>query len=137
MKNKKHLYISLLVIWSVIVCVLLFAPSIAFSHEPKLFNFPGSDKLVHFVLFCVLALLIYKNFLLNGSYNHKTISKSVLIIITLFGLTTEVIQGLTANILKRNFDLLDLVADICGSIVAILIFYFYNKHIEKKKQRNQ
>ena len=137
MKNKKHLYITLLVIWSVLVCALLFAPSIAFAHEPKLFNFPCSDKVVHFGLFCVLALLIYKNFLLKGSYSHKIISKSVLIIITLFGLTTEVIQGLTANILKRNFDLLDLVADICGSIVAILIFYFYNKHIEKKKQRNQ
>lgn len=113
------------------MCVLLFAPSSAFSKTPSLFHIPNSDKIVHFIMFFVLSFLLYKNLLFIRHYPHKKISTIILSSIFLFGLLTETIQGLTFNILKRSFSLYDLLADVLAAIVVIIVFYFKNKEIKK------
>ncbi|MCH3924648.1 MAG: VanZ family protein [Bacteroidales bacterium] len=131
MKNKKRFYFIGIIFWIVFMCVLLFAPSSAFSKTPSLFHIPNSDKIVHFIMFFVLSFLLYKNLLFIRHYPHKKISTIILSSIFLFGLLTETIQGLTFNILKRSFSLYDLLADVLAAIVVIIVFYFKNKEIKK------
>lgn len=131
MKNKKHIYLYFLIFWTIVILTLLFAPSSAFSHEPKLLCFPGMDKVVHFILFSVFSFLLYKLVQIKKRYNHKIISELILCVVTLFGLITEVAQGLTFNILKRTFSLFDLLTDVSACIVVILIFYFKDKNNKK------
>lgn len=89
------------------------------SNLPSIkFNFKfGIDKVVHFLLFGILALLI-----LIPNYNNCTngyLLKAFLIS-SAYGISIEIIQGLFfAN---RTFDYADMLANTFGALFFTLMF---------------
>lgn len=78
--------------------------------------FPQQDKVVHFIFYFVMVLLILKNF--------ETIkTKEILIAIistALYGVMMEVLQATMG--MGRHFDNLDILANISGSLIGAAIF---------------
>ena len=87
------------------------------------FDLPYIDKILHFLAYGLLAILLYLPIRFNIKRNYKKIT---LLLVLLYGISDEIHQYFTPT---RQFDLLDLLADILGGIVGIifieLIFVFY------------
>jgi VanZ family protein len=81
-----------------------------------------NDKLVHLLLYLVLGL-VFSHFLYNLKPELSAI-RSVLItclFIVLYGLSDEIHQVFVP---RRNFSLLDLLADVFGGMLGWLLFLF-------------
>lgn len=108
--------------------LIFFASSIPSTKIPSFFLF-SFDKLVHFFIFFIFCLLVYRAF---EPRNHIPLFsfKRVFIafgLITLYGAIDEIHQGFVPG---RTFDLRDLCADAAGGIAAgILIYFFYRRKI--------
>ena len=84
--------------------------------------FPYDDKVYHFILYFILSLLM-----LNGivkSYGQKTLMKfdtkmAVIIYGSILGILIEIVQYFTNY---RSADIYDFIADVLGSIGAILLY---------------
>ena len=120
-------YCTALIIWTVIVLTLLLMPSSSFSHAPKLLNIPHSDKIAHFVLFSAESFLLFMTLKLSDKKNFSNLYIFTTGVIFIFGLLTEILQGLMYNTAKRNFSLGDLAFDTLACIAAMLFLYWLNK----------
>ena len=123
---NSNTYIVLCVFWTFIVFTLLLMPASSFSSAPKLpflafLKLPHMDKVVHFIMFAIEAWLIYRSIELKNHLNNKHLAAITIVFISLMGLTTEILQGLTYNTQKRMFSLLDLFFDILASVCVVLI----------------
>ncbi|WP_096895856.1 VanZ family protein [Candidatus Scalindua japonica] len=80
------------------------------------------DKLPHFTAYLLLVILIKKvHFRLNYLI--------CIIICCIYSFFIECIQYLIPN---RNFDILDMLANLLGTIVGVMIYYFIiNKHFNR------
>ncbi len=112
--KKKFLYLPLGLYW----LLIFILTSIPGNHVPKLFGV--SDKIKHFGAYFVLAILL--NFTLHIQNRFSLLSKNSILftfLITLFyGLFDEVHQIFIPG---RAFDWWDLVADVVGSLLGILL----------------
>ncbi|MFI3252786.1 MAG: VanZ family protein [Eubacteriales bacterium] len=75
---------------------------------------PFADKIVHAVLFAILALI-------NGMENRKNTQKVRLmwaVYLCFFAVVTEFLQKLTGY---RSFDLYDIMADCFGIFVVVVL----------------
>ena len=112
--KKKFLYLPLGLYW----LLIFILTSIPGNHIPQLFGI--SDKIKHFGAYFVLAILL--NFTLYLQNRFPLLSKKSMLftfIITLFyGLFDEVHQIFIPG---RAFDWWDLVADVVGSLLGILL----------------
>ncbi len=94
----------------------------------------GPDKIVHFILFGLLA------FLLLWGYRKKTVSENTLCLKKRFILTLIIsiaYGGLTEILQKHVFinrygSLYDFIADAIGCVIGVLAFNFYLKFFLKK-----
>jgi VanZ family protein len=77
------------------------------------------DKVVHFLLYFILAILMYYSFF--KIKNELVIKRVVVIIVTgvLLGTLIEVIQG--TLIPNRAFDQLDILANSLGTLLGFII----------------
>ena len=77
------------------------------------------DKVVHFLFYFILAVLMYYPFF--KIKNELIIKRIVFIVVTgiLFGAFIEVIQG--TLITNRAFDQLDILANSLGTIIGFII----------------
>lgn len=84
---------------------------------------PGLDKLVHAIMFGVLAFVACIDMARRNRSHIKSLSISTIIIISVIvafiGLLIEILQQLMQ--LGRGGDLLDFIADIIGIIIASII----------------
>lgn len=133
---NSNTYIVLCVFWTFIVFTLLLMPASSFSSAPKLpflafLKLPHMDKVVHFIMFAIEAWLIYRSIELKNHLNNKHLAAITIVFISLMGLTTEILQGLTYNTQKRMFSLLDLFFDILASVCVVLILNLVSR---KQKQ---
>jgi len=123
--KKKFLYIPLGLYW----LLIFILTSIPGKHMPTLFGV--SDKFKHFGAYLVLAFLLNFAIILQGKY--KKLSENsfyiTLIITTIYGLFDEVHQIFIPG---RSFDWWDLVADIIGSLVGIMLVNIIIKSYGKK-----
>jgi len=86
--------------------------------EPNWLHIPNADKAIHFVLFCVWAFCLQWDLV----EKVKTRYKMVLIVLSagLFtALLTELLQPVISD---RTPDLLDVFADILGTMAGLLFF---------------
>ena len=124
--KKKFLYIPLGLYW----LLIFILTSIPGKHMPTLFGV--SDKFKHFGAYLVLAFLLNFAIILQGKY--KKLSENsfyiTLIITTIYGLFDEVHQIFIPG---RSFDWWDLVADIIGSLVGIMLVNIIIKSYGKKE----
>ncbi len=120
---KQHLN-SLL--WALIILILCGAPSSGFPSS-RFFNIPHFDKIVHFGLYVVFALLLVSE---NNTLRNKggITKRSIFIALTiaiLYGLLIEILQRYV--FISRGADLLDFLANTLGAIFAIFIYKLVNK----------
>ena len=113
------------VIWGLIVLYLSSGPGIQLP--ASIWDFIAVDKVGHLVFYGILTYLIADGFykMKDSFINKKTLSIS-LIISSIYGICLEFMQySLFPN---RYFEILDIIANISGSIIGILFFkYIYYK----------
>ncbi len=101
--------------WFLLMTVLFFIPGSSIPKQNWL-TYVQFDKIVHIGLFAVLL------FLWRGAFESSARYYNARLIIAagIYGLLIEVMQGkLVPN---RDFDLYDLVADVAGSFLGLLVY---------------
>ncbi|TCN72110.1 VanZ family protein [Acetobacteroides hydrogenigenes] len=116
----KKSYWLLVTVWAAIILVLCGMPPQDVD-KVKFFDLPYMDKIVHFALYFVLAMLVMAVLTLNS--HLKTSRWTYIITITiclLYGWLIEVLQR--AFFAGRSFEWLDVVADTAGAVVGVLLY---------------
>ena len=115
LKSKIFRYKSLAITWLVIMSILFFLPGSAFPSENWL-DWIYFDKWVHIGLFAVLI------FLWRSSFDWEVNNYNLLLLFSalLYGLMVEFIQRYW--IPNRSFDLYDVLSDMTGSVLGLLIW---------------
>lgn len=117
------------VLWAVVIFGLHIMPSDRIPKPPE-WSF-SVDKLVHFFLFAAMSFLMlrYKHLKL-GRWDGMIIL-SIMIYASLYGVLMELIQLAVPG---REFNLVDLVADILGALAGN---YIYIRFVKLKKGLGQ
>jgi VanZ family protein len=104
---------------------------------PSFLRIPYFDKIVHFFMYFIFALLIIYGYLkyTKGNLRKKHIIISFIIVVFWGGLM-ELLQGIFQFSLGRSMDLIDFIANLTGSLVAILTFYITSKFWLKQNINN-
>lgn len=105
------------IIWLALICYGLFLPANDLPMKPFL-KIPHFDKLVHFSLFFVLCLLLFRPF---KSLQLKQYIWATLSSITLSALLELIQHRITSS---RNSDIYDLIANITGILTSLLFYHF-------------
>jgi len=95
---------------------------------PKLFDtFIPIDKLVHLFIFLVLTFLwlLYVNNVLNDT--KPIVLLFILVACLFYGILIELIQELF--VLSRGAEVLDVIADLLGASLGLLLFRNYKNRI--------
>lgn len=108
-------YKSLAISWLLIMSVLFVLPGSALPKEHWLDTI-HFDKIVHIGLFAVLI------FLWKSSFNRNSANYNWMLLLSalLYGLLVEFVQ--LNWVPNRSFDLYDVVADMSGSVVGLLVW---------------
>jgi VanZ family protein len=101
------------IIWLLLICFGLFMPANELPVKPFL-NIPHFDKLVHFSLFFVLCIFLFKPFK-KLKLKHYYLAPATSIFL---GLLLEISQQYITN--TRSSDLFDFLANTAGIVTAIL-----------------
>ena len=134
----KYLSVILLTFWVLIMFVMLLLPNdLLQQNRNSLFNIPYSDKIMHCGLFAIFTFLLQSSILLNSKLEIKKQYIISLFIAVLFGLFTEVLQALTYQWCKRNFEIRDYLSDLIGVGLSILFFKLFEKKIKKRLQNEK
>jgi VanZ family protein len=86
------------------------------------------DKLVHFGIFFIFGLLVYRALFTQNSppvFSYKKIWIMLVIVIG-YGIFDELHQGFTPG---RSVDLKDLLADTGGGLLAGLMAYWFRNRL--------
>ncbi|WP_346855963.1 VanZ family protein [uncultured Draconibacterium sp.] len=109
-----------LVIWFALMCYLLFMPASQLPSEPFL-KIPHFDKIVHFGLFFILCLLLFrpvKQFTPN--FYFWTPLLALVLAVALEFLQQKITKS-------RHSDVYDLWANTAGLAVAVVFYRFFVK----------
>lgn len=110
----KKTYRILFIIWSVLLISLTSYPKL---EVPKTDIFQ-QDKIAHFIFYLIFAWLFVR---MHGPQPDFTILKKTMLLALLVPILDELHQ---IPIPGRNFSIWDIVADMLGFTVVILIFYY-------------
>lgn len=125
LSEPNHFYLCLAILWTLIIAVLCL---VSFNDLPSI-GIKGSniDKYIHFVFHFGFTMFW---FLYLKARNKVSLFK-IFIASFLYGIAIEIAQGLFTT--TRSADVLDVIANLCGSTIAIgmisLLPKFYNKKI--------
>ena len=113
------------IIWGLIILYLSSDPGIQLPSS--FWDFLAVDKLGHLVFYGILTYLIGLGFYKRkNQFFDKKMSFIALIISATYGIAMEIMQY--SFFPNRYFEILDIIANISGSIVGILFFkYIYYK----------
>lgn len=121
-RNLKYFFPA--VLWALIIFYLSSGPGIQFP--PSIWDFIKIDKLGHFAVYGILTFLLAFGYHKNNPTISKNMLLKCLIISSLYGICLEIMQY--AFFPNRYFEVLDIIANISGSIIGILFFkYIYYK----------
>jgi VanZ family protein len=120
--NKKWLILfSLLTLgWLVLIYVESSQP------PPQILGeIVGLDKVAHFVVYGILGLMLQAILSLVNTYKRISVLPLALVLVVFAGVFDELHQ---AFVPQRSTDGLDLLADFCGGLFAIVVISrFYKK----------
>lgn len=117
MHRSRPLRLLPVVLWALLILVLLLTPPS--GDAPAWLHFPHADKLVHAVLFGVLAWLLLRALRIPGTHATIPLLATVFLCTVLFGGLTEWLQH--ALPVDRTGDLGDLLADAIGAAAALIL----------------
>lgn len=114
------------ILWALLTLALGIIPGSSLRKVGTI-PIPHFDKVVHFILFFILTLLLlYETAKRNG---HKTLSlktKTAVAVLTIsYGAFLEVIQHLL--VAGRTGSMLDILANSLGVFSALLVFYLIKR----------
>lgn len=116
----RHLppYICTLIIL-IAVCYLSLAPE-PMPEQDKFFDFPGSDKVAHLVMYASLtAAFCFDYYRRNSRHNNEPFIFTIAIVVSIIiGGIIEVLQHILP--LERSGEILDLVADAAGACLGVI-----------------
>lgn len=127
MKQIAPLWISIPVVWALIILVLSTV-GIGINLSPSLWDIIGWDKLAHAFVYAVLCFLLIKALEKNGITLRRAIIYS-LIISVVYGILMEIIQFTFFP--NRYFEIFDIFANIVGAISIPLLFLRQKKLIKE------
>ena len=125
----------LAVTWTNIIFILLALPGKMLPDENKL-AVPQLDKLVHIVLFGTFVFLWSFYFAASGKKrNLRRLFLRMVLIACLYGTAMEFIQKYF--IPNRDFDVLDIAADVVGALAGYGVVSLLMKAIRFGEDKNQ
>jgi len=107
---------------------LAVASLVRLKHD-VIINIQFQDKIVHFMAYAVLCLLVFFSFQVQNI--NKSIWYSVLLALT-FGIFLEFLQSVTPN--ARVTDILDILANTLGILVMAFLLSWKKQTLVKKLQ---
>ena len=124
---KRLLIISLL--WGGLILILCSVPGSSLPGSPRI---PHFDKLVHAGLYFVLSILLLPLFDLSKQRYFNLAAPFIIILITfIYGGIIEIAQE--KWFINRSGDYRDLLSDIAGGLLAIIIYYLFLRKFIKKR----
>jgi len=110
-----------------IYCLLIFIQSSfpAAVEEPSL---PHADKLGHFLVYGLLAILFFRAFRTTFLRNNEDCLMLLSMLASvLYGVSDEIHQYFVPS---RNADMADVLADTMGSMCGVFFYWLSEKHID-------
>ncbi len=111
-------------VWSILWCIVVFVLSVArfdsMDTPPKFLLFPHADKLIHFVFYLVMCILICLEMRRNAFWNYF----AAVIFAIFYGGAIELIQE---NFTCRTGDWYDFLADATGAILGVWVYILFKK----------
>ncbi|MDV6170278.1 VanZ family protein [Flavobacterium sp. DG1-102-2] len=92
-------------------------------------DIPNKDKIVHFTFYFVFTFLWVQAIKTKKELSPKRVRAAVFFSAVIFGILIEVCQGVFAK--ERSPDVLDAIANTCGSAVSILLLWLLDKRNNK------
>ncbi|KAI5806267.1 hypothetical protein EDC01DRAFT_141895 [Geopyxis carbonaria] len=91
-------------------------------------HLPVNDKFLHFITFFLLTLCFY--WILEAS-RRRVVNFTFGICTVVLGIGSEFVQNLVST---RKFDVFDILANLVGSALAILLCsWYHNRMLERKR----
>ena len=114
------------IIWAVIIFFLSVIPGDKIP-SGRILDIFHVDKLAHIAIYIILVFLMFRGF--QKQYTFPALRyhpKSYALVISIaYGVFLELLQG---SILNRNFDILDILANIIGCFIGTIVYTrVYNK----------
>ncbi|KAK3718747.1 hypothetical protein LTR37_004966 [Vermiconidia calcicola] len=113
------------------VVLLLISAYLGLSTQ-KIPSWKQSDKGLHFITFFLLTLTFY--WILETS-RRRCINLTLLVCTAGLAIGSEVVQALLPN--GRSFDPFDIVGNVIGSALALLISSWYHKRMLERRRKNK
>jgi VanZ family protein len=118
-----------------LVCILMWASAFCLSHIPleRLPALPGKDKSLHFIGFaCLGSILLLTLVAHSRRHDHKLLRLSAitLVVTAVYGAIDEMTQPLV----RRYGALDDWLADVAGSVAAVVIWGIVLSVMGRKKK---
>ena len=124
--SRKHTLLLRNILWAALIFILCSIPS---PSVPKVgISIPHMDKVFHFTLFFIMALLLYGEFHYQTKLRNSMIFLVVILCCALYGGVIEILQETHFN---RSGDWWDWISDILGAISGCL-FYPFSKKIKTR-----
>jgi len=111
----------LAVSWTLLIIILSSLPG---SSMPKVSLIPNMDKIGHFSVYAVSSYLWVRYFVASMPVNQSI--RFSLILTAAIGILMEIAQFLFFR--GRMFEVYDIIANIGGSIVGVLVFIKLKKY---------
>jgi len=108
------------VAYALFLLVVSLLPGRNLPSVPDWFSLFSPDKVAHFGAYGVFALLL--SVTLAGGRTKRTVLFAIFIAAG-YGILIEVLQGISGT--GRNFDPVDMVANLLGAILGGLVYYLF------------
>lgn len=108
------------ILWSLLILYLSSGPGIQLP--PSYLDFLGVDKLGHLVFYGIFSFLIAYSLFKSTQVIRKKILFNALIFSSFYGICMEIMQY--SFFPNRYFEIWDIIANISGSLIGILIFKY-------------
>ncbi|MDR0981912.1 MAG: VanZ family protein [Culturomica sp.] len=130
MKKITVILLTRNILWAIVIFVLTTVPA---RDVPQISLIPHFDKIVHFGMFFVMALLLCNEFEYQTKWRQSVIYVTAVAVAFIYGGVLEILQE---HYFKRSGDIYDLIADFLGAIVGCLA-YPIAKNIKNKLTRKK
>jgi len=112
-------------IWSFFMLFVFLLPANSLSKAPAV---PGMSQLIHIILFFIFTWLLVRDQIWPNFQKRPAVKMylKALFFSLFFGAVIELLQNVSG--FGRNAEFLDLVYDVSGSILSIIILIFYFRH---------